>query len=63
MCLSAICSDKFQVLQPGREEGMRLNIEDAGDDITTPGDKRSDERVGSDNRLFYVSLETFKTSV
>jgi hypothetical protein len=59
MRLSAISSVKFQVLQPGREKGMKLNLEDARDDITTPGDKRSDERVGGDNLLFYVSLETF----
>jgi len=41
MCVSAICSFKFRVLPPGREKGMRFNLEDDGGDISTPGDKRS----------------------
>jgi hypothetical protein len=54
---------KFQDIQAGSEKGMRLKnlLNDRGD-VTTPGDKRSDECVGGVNRLFCTSLETFKTS-
>jgi hypothetical protein len=53
MCVSAICSPKFHVLQPGRERGMRLNLEDDGGDITTPDDKRCGVT------LFCASSRTF----
>jgi hypothetical protein len=58
MCVSAICAVKFHVLQPGKETGMRLNLEDDGGDITIPGHKRSDECVW-DTKLFCAWSKTF----
>lgn len=58
MCVSETCSVTFQVLQPGREKGMQLNLEDDRTDSTTPGYKRSDECVFGVN-LFCASSKTF----